>query len=252
MKKFLILSFILISISSSAQSDGGFYGKKNALEFNTGWTIPVFQMLTWESDNFLFVKDNRLKARRDFLNFSLRGSFMHATSTKFAIGFEYSRDFGNITGFEDNLSSGTNYYEQIPIRSNTFLPKLEFATGSGLLPVGLSHQIGVGFSSTSAKSGMYSYYTTQSYSGPINGSSYPIAGSTQETFTREAKALVLLYEMHVKTPVSKVMTINYGFRYNANIPLNGGNTSYNSILWKMRRQKLLSIIYFNIGLGIVF
>lgn len=264
MKKLVFVIVLIASFGSHAQ-EGGFYGKKNVIEFNTGLSIPLFNILGLRYENYMKTQGGRLKNGNNYLDFAFRGSYMHATKSDFGIGFEYSNIHRNIPGatYYNDTTGHYLVFEKLGTTTHLFMPKLEFCVDNGLLPVGLSHQIGVGFGRTTINERESSYGELTQSSYVSKGSSIPIVGTVDNAanFDLVVKSLTILYEMHVKVPVSKRMTINYGFRYNANINLDVDYNNHNSSSFflsnstasrSIRKSNFRSAISFNIGVGYIF
>ena len=262
MKNIVFLLAFVTSFSTTAQTSG-YYGKKNVVEFNTGMSLPLFNIFGMSYYNYMKVDGSRMKSGNNYFDFSFRASYMRANVGDFGFGFEYSNIHRNIPGatyFNDTIGKYM-IFEKLGTTTHLFMPKLELTTDNGLLPVGLSHQFGIGYGRTSIKAGEHAYGTTIHSDLVPKGSSIPITGTVTNAanFDLVATSLTILYEMHVKVPVSKSITVNYGFRYNVNIGLGSKYVNTNNYyltnseaVRSIQRSNLRSVISFNIGVGYVF
>ena len=261
--RLIIVLFLLISFHGSTQYRG-YYGKKNIVELNAGIRYSIFNLLLGPNygETYLKKKGGRLHNGRNNLDYAFRFNYSHAAAGSFGFGVEYSMELGNIACPTDETNSGFTYYENLRMQSHVFIPKIEVASKSSLLPIGLSHHIGVGFGLTKIAERDYSYgETTFSNSVPFGGS-IPIVGTRNDhvNYDLSIRSLKLLYEMHMRTPITKWVTLNYGFRYNLNVPISSSvgsatgpdQVSSSEILSRMRYQRWRSLITFNLGIGYIF
>lgn len=138
------------------------------------------------------------------------------------------------------------------------MPRVEFTSNNGLLPIGLSHQIGFGFTRTKVL--QKDYDRTLFISTDSNGDG-PILDNFDEDFynyTNKAfKGIVLMYTLNVRTPINKFMMITYGIRYNLNYGTelaflssdDGFYLSRTDAYVQSRSRRLLSVISLNLGMS---
>lgn len=263
MKSVIISIIIFSSLLSYAQDNKGYYGSKAYFSLETNINTPLFYNLT---ENGLSLK------KHDKINYGIRVSGNYIIKRNFAIGIELANDFSNI--LMSNLPNynkfqnydGTydidnyRYYKNLKLSTFSFIPKIEFATKNGLLPLGLSHQIGFGISKTSIRSGVYDYWLSDySYSYINEANDFDGAYEfTKENRPETIKNITLLYALNIRTALTKKVLLSYGFRYTLNInkqknigflqQLNFDSQRYES---KVITQRFLNIIHFNLGLTYV-
>jgi len=266
MKKSLLIIIILCAWNCNAQYEG-FYSTKNEVNISTGFCLPSvnpFSLLRYSeySVKYLKVSGKRLKSGSNVIDLNFNFGYSHAFKGNFAVGFEANYERGNFGVSSLDIGNGENqYFENFRTNSFTFIPKLIFATKNSLLPVGLSHQIGIGYGLTKVRQRDYAYAVSEDYY-PID-TSFPITDyePTPINYSLVAKNIKVMYELNVKTPISESMTINYGIRYNINIPMGYtikevpvetpaiSNTSIYDDIKSMRWRKVAS---FNLGVSYLF
>lgn len=219
-------SLILASVIAFGQNTG-LYGKRFIVELSSTGSIPVFNLGMRQYK----AKNNRLYYKSDYFDYGVRGSFSYALLNNFGFGFEAGIDFSSIpapTGLEidTNNDDYSDYFidmehERLKIRTISFIPKFEFTTRNGLLPIGLNHQIGFGFTKTRVLKDDYVY---ESYD------EIPITTLSDDLFDYDnaagVKSFQILYALNVRTPINKRILISYGMRYTANITMRGTMNSY--------------------------
>lgn len=265
MRALIVLLFLAVSLNGTSQYRG-YYGKKNIVEFSSGIRYSIFNTVLGADyeGSYFKKKGSRLLSTKNRLDYALRFNYSHAFKGNFAMGFEYSIELGNIACPEnyDDLTGTFTYYENLRMQSHVFIPKFEFASKSSLLPIGLSHQVGVGFGVTKIAERDYLYSDGNLSSYYQTGASIPVTGTVSDhvDYGVSLRSLKLLYEMHIRTPLTKWLNLNYGFRYNLNVPIGrdfgspNSNPDINSstLFYKMRSQRWRSLITFNLGVGFIF
>lgn len=266
MRIFLLLFILGTAISSFGQNTG-LYGKRTIVEVNSCSNFPLFNRLV--ADNYYKKDGTNLVSAKNPLDYGFRVSVLRAFKNNVATGIEYSKEFSNISGpyyadldYPDGSEYGVSLlYENLHISTNIFMFKFEFSGKSDLLPIGLSHQIGFAFTSTKVKERDYLYL--YDYDPTYNGQE-PIQQDLNAAlmdYDYRFKGGTFMYEMHVKTPVSRSVTINYGFRYNLNIVspkyknVNSNSqyiADFNDMRSRVFSNRLFSVINFNLGVGYAF
>src|SRR5574343_501538 len=194
-----------------------------------------------------------------FLTFSQKNNGYYGK--RFFIDVE---GLGNYPMFSNLFSNADNGYAA---NTTVFIPKFEFTTSKALLPMGLSHQLGFGFATSSAVEKDYLYqYTNYQFTSPIvNYSTYtndidPINFDKSQN----VKKFVLLYALNMRTPITKSLMINYGIKYTINIgkkpndyyyAYSGGDPTLNYTKYvenSMARHRGFSFMNAFVGLTFVF
>jgi hypothetical protein len=132
------------------------------------------------------------------------------------------------------------------------MPKIETNSNLGILPSGLSHQIGLGFTLTKIEKKDYVF------------TNFNLTTDEKEiiknalTF-KDYKGFSFLYQMNYRTPISKRLFINWGMRYSLNFsamvkPFATYNETLNYGVADQYRKNIFSTrlsnaIQFTLGLG---
>ena len=262
----ILLLFISIFIGFPLYSQNtGLYSKRFSVEADFIGSYPLFFRLL--DENHYKASGSNVVLGNDNFDYGFRLAASYAMKNNFGMGIEYGKDFLNIEGpvqlskYYPLIGYNENVYlqhEMIKIETTTIMPKIEFTSHNGLLPVGLNHQIGFGFTSTQLIEDDYVYRIGE-YSSPID-----IADFEKNFYNYDSdpiKGYTILYALNVRTPINKSLMLSYGFRYTFNITPNSEYipiSSYDETFWlkqeeairlvKMRRR--FSFIYFNLGLAL--
>lgn len=261
------LIILLLFLGNHAYSQNvGFYGHKNTIEVNTALSYPMFARL-WASYGYYERSGTRLVEAKDRFDHGFRFSYSNSIKNNFGMGFEYSMEFSNMAGpsyakgraFDPWTGDNVEYdlaidHENLRLRSQLFMPKFIFAKSGDLLPIGLSHQFGVGYSVTSIKDMKYLYKFNSDTTG------YDLSGTQAELdrrLSRKFKGVTAMYEMRISTPLSTSMLLNIGIRYNFNYTLKSGVNvdSYDEdsqLYSELRTRRMTSIMNLNLGLSYAF
>ncbi|MFT6283376.1 MAG: hypothetical protein ACJA0U_003519 [Salibacteraceae bacterium] len=262
MRILVFISIVFIGSTVHGQNTG-LYGKKVSLDLSFTGNIPIINML---NGPMFKSKSGVLTEKMDLLDYGLRTGASYALSNNFAIGIEFDMEFMNInapTSAYVPYPSGNSEFitikhQALNTRTLIFMPRLEFTSNNGLLPIGLSHQIGFGFTRTKVL--QKDYDRTLFISTDSNGDG-PILDNFDEDFynyTNKAfKGIVLMYTLNVRTPINKFMMITYGIRYNFNYGTelaflssdDGFYLSRVDAYIQSRSRRLLSVISLNLGMS---
>lgn len=267
---YCILLFVSILFNSSAQNTG-LYGKRNFIEFNTASYIPVF---SWILENGEMYKTsgagNSLVVSNDKFNYGFHFVVGHAGKKNTGISLEFGYDFANIPGPSDARIEYTdqwgydNYYyvylkhERLDINTFSIMPKIEFTRSGGTLPVGLNHQFGFGYTSSSVREKDYVYRITGGgdYISPEDSANFE---SKLINYDKKYKGYSFLYAFNIRTPISKKIMINYGIRYTLNFRNYAqyfSNSDYHyeeyDIARKIGKMRFTNFITFNLGVSYAF
>jgi hypothetical protein len=196
-------------------------------------------------------------------------SLGYAVKRNVALAFEFGQDFTSVypnSGIEIDYNYYTVTHERIDVKTTTYIPKIQFTTKKGLLPMGLCHQIGLGFSASSGVEKDYLYrYSDYNTSSPYTNYSDSKTDIDPVDFKKlnKVKKFIILYDLTMRTPINKRLMINYGIRYTFNLgkvnePLyysNSNNSNYNftkSVEKDISRQRSFSFMALHLGLTFVF
>lgn len=266
-----ILTLILIipfSFFSFAQKNEGYYGSKSYICIETLINSPLWynRRHSYE-DKF----NNNLENKPDLMNYGFRltGGFLSRRNVAFC--FEGGIDFTDIyptTYFSINQNGFYYDYrintEKFAVQHYSFMPKFDFSKKNGLLPLGFSHQLGLGitFSKMVNKEyksilvDPYEYYnTTIPTEEEIDNALYDFNN------LNPVKTFTFLYAISMRTALTKHLLLNYGFRYTFNFynffasnhyPYENYINTKHEIEREILFQKTHTVITFNTGLTYAF
>lgn len=243
------------------------YTQKNKGYFDSKFYVDAVALIN--SPLFYNLKTNGFDfSRHDKLNVGYRISGGINLSNRASFALEIGHDFGSIMNVSEeyNYTDDNGYinskfynYDKIDVSSFAILPKFEFSSKNGIIPIGITHQVGVGICNTRINIrkqyqyeyietiDSYNWYTTQNY----------ITGNSKFENNHKSKVITLLYCLNMRSSISKNIFLNYGFRYTLNFSserfLNGLlNSSDESIDQRIYKYKNLNLITFNLGLTYIF
>jgi hypothetical protein len=235
-----LLIICLFALNAAAQNSG-LYGKKTYIEFNGMGHVALVNQRGYVAE--LYGKT--LSKKSDWLNGGFNVAAGIATRRDFMLGLEAGFWYFNVAG-PDYLSDDDNYYavsirhEMLDVRTFSIIPTLTFGGKKGLLPIGLNHQVGLGYTRTKVLEKDYSYrpgstfYTTQDELDDLHAQNGGFV-DYEHVYT----GVTAVYTLKVRIPVSKAVMINYGLRYTLNFTSADTGPSGN---YKMHPQTLRSEI----------
>lgn len=226
LKKIFLVIFLFFTISCAvAQEKEGYFGAKNFVTVESLVYSPLIYNLRNDSyDNSKY--DQNLNPASDNFNGGFRASFGRIIERNFALCLEAGVDFSNIYAGVQQSVLGSQYLDfhisKLNIQTYSILPKIEFATTNSLLPLGFSHQIGVGFSNSKLVNKDYNYISggTYDYYGTgvlINNEEYIKTHLYDYTSAKSIKMYTFLYALSMRVAISKNLLFNYGFRYTLHV-----------------------------------
>ncbi|XOV68913.1 MAG: hypothetical protein ACFHU9_06950 [Fluviicola sp.] len=260
MKYFLAL--LLLTPFVSLSQNTGLYGKKTILEVQGHGSWPVYT--SWFNPNTFYKRQgDGLKEGRNLMDAGVRVGLMHAFSNQVGIGVEYGMEYQNVAT-QDNINigyaSGSFDYinneflrhEAINLSTFTIMPKFEFSNKSNLLPIGLSHQLGIGYTSTRMVEKDYVFNINYSSSDSITS---PVTDGVLDYSSRWT-GFTVMYQISMRTPITDMIMISYGLRYNANFvrnypfdPIQPGILNTGLLVKEKRNDTFLQL---HIGAAIAF
>lgn len=279
MKLLLFISALCLSGLANSQTYG-YFGKKNSLSINGNGSIPIIYWYTKREYNNYKRSGNTLSEGNDVFDFGINVAYTHAFSGSFAFGLEYDLLFGNVKApqsgsyFVYNNSGGYDYnayfdmkHEQLSIRTNVFMPKIEYTFTGSQLPFGINNQLGIGYSTTKVLEKDYLFNKSNSYYG---ADSNLVSNKMIDYDELKAiKGITIMYAFNIRTPLSRSLMINYGIRYTLNLTFSPESTlglstlndsqsnykyytDYNEIKNLVGGKRISSIMNLNLGLTYVF
>lgn len=281
----LVLVLLVFQVGNvSWAQKGGLYGKTRFVEFSLVGNSPIINNVTNKNGFYVNSGSNSLVAGSDRFNGGFYGAIGIAPRRNFAIslsgGLSYSNSVGPNQIFYPDSYSYNGYssfyvnHENLSIRTMTIMPILHFGGSRELLPVGLSHELGVGYSSSSVvekdyivrADGGYAYVNNQMYTDiPKLIDSIVAVNGSYINYDQKYKGFVLMYGLKFRTPLNKRLMLNYGIRYTVNFVNNEGYNTYSTpnnytydnalfaqIISQIRRTQLRNLLSLNIGLTFAF
>lgn len=275
MKTILTISILLLGFTSIGQNTG-LYGKRKYIEINGLGNIPLFGWwINNSANNYYYKKSgtNSLTEGKDYFNYGYRIALGIAGKGMIGFGLEFGQEFFNIAApiygsyYYTDPWSGYAYYQNIgvmhealEVKTMSIIPKLEFTSSGANLPVGINHQIGLGYTTTQIIEKDYFLKIDQddvSYFASSADSSNFVNNFID--YNKKYRGYTFLYNFNIKTPISKKVMINYGIRYTLNIrnwreSFASSNSSWSpdDISRTIGRYRIANFLTFNLGASYSF
>lgn len=269
MKKYTFLLIFIFSTTFLSAQDGGFLGKKNFISANLRLYSPIiYGINTLSTENFK-TKGSIYQPVKNFLDYGINLTLGRALSRNFGVMIQFCQsryDFSinpkkGYINFQDDY-----FYSQVLLKSTwlkakatTIMPIIELTGSDGLVPLGLSHQFGLGFTRNEL--------IRDDYYFQIAGSTANVIDQSTQVFNYSQDAIksyIFMYKVNMRIPISNFLLFNIGFRYNINyfpIPIydynaQNANSPYlitNDILRvQMRSKEFQNIMSLETGLSLCF
>ena len=274
MKYRILICLSLLTVQTVLGQNSGYFGKKNVVDFAVNLQNPSFSNLRIfanKENTLLDLEGDFLTSSTDRLDWGFRFNYSRTLKRNFAIGVEFGYDYFSAQRKfrQSQFSSDYYYFQKIDVNSMSIMPKIEFTTSGGLLPMGISHQIGFGVRIMKPVDKDYTVANANDY--VFYGSDFLIP--VDETLTKETnfvgdpvKGYTLMYAINLRSPLTKSLLLNYGIRYTLNFtgkpPYNFENTyvddisdfnlTENEFKEIVRYRKQFSFIQAFIGLSFAF
>ena len=272
-KQLLLFAICMPTCLWGQQKNSGFYGKKGVLQIDYVMNTPMFNnILNTEATAFKSEGDVLVK-QKDYVNIGYRLNAGYAFTRNFALLFEFGQEFSSAyPAAYEFIYDQTGYgyevrHEMVDVFTYFFIPKIEVATANALLPMGLSHQIGIGLAYSIVQNKDYTYETIgyDNITGEqiITPHKYSDAYIDPISFAqiRPIQKTVIYYGLNVRTPLNKSILLSYGLKYmlqlgkasSTSLEGNVGNERYTEMIERaVARHRALSFIHVNLGLSYVF
>jgi hypothetical protein len=285
-QSFILLCIALLSTVAALGQTSGFYGKKLFVELNGTGSLPLINNWKHFYDYYEKTGSNNLINGKDAVNGGFYGGIGIAmkqnVALSFTAGFSYFNTVGPHTLYfvdpnDNDLDPISVNHENLKIRSLTLMPVLHFTTNkSTILPAGFTHEIGFGVVRTKVMKSDYVFEGSDSYYGDqinYNGNYYDLHDFMDSVvsvngdyidYSQVYKGFTVMYGLKMRTPVSKQLMINYGFRYTLNVVSSGQEFGFNSnptsyetalnyqLSDAIRSTRVLSVCSLQLGLTYVF
>jgi hypothetical protein len=226
MRKYFIILIVLFSGSKTVSAQHwGFLGKKNFIEVYAVGNSPVAANFFY---NYYSVFQDFSENRGPFglFNYGLYVSAGRTLNRNLALSIESGVDFMSF-----KLDDGTFFDEdKYKVNCLNLMPKIEFSRSKHILPVGVSHQLGIG-------------YLRQNFT---------LSGNDSEVYTDHFNGASLMYAAIVRTAITKKLLLNFGMRYTLNYFFYHYKWFDFLMQSEIQSQKRLNFISGQIGLTYLF
>lgn len=209
-----LFSFPVIS------QNNGFIGKKNIVSLDARFYVPmIYNVLrNQEQDNHFKADGDNFQPARNLLSTGLNLTLGRTLSNKFAVYVQVSQlNYKINIGDEDGSGNNQNYILKSTYfagRARGIMPIIEFSGTNSILPVGVSHQIGIGFYSHSIIDKDYLILVSNA---SWNNTSQKLDEETLYDYENyRVRTRSYMYKLNFRLPINRRMLWNFGFRYNLN------------------------------------
>lgn len=278
--KFLVSIFIILSLTTyvHSQKSMGYYGKKNYISLSSNMHFPLIRMLSSTDAMWGFLpespvpyvrKGNMLERKHEIFHLDYSFSYMRTVGKKTAVGLDFIYDRAHIQRpsidvtpeYSPSNTYSTGIIERNKINVISIIPKVEICSNSGILPIGITHQFGLGINIASYVN--TSYLFQPNYYNPQYTEELP----SKMQYTGKSYIYPnFYYALNLRTPITKYLFLTTGFKYNVNMMFKGSlpfdfgegynenSPEYTPEIFRaaVKGTKRLSFVFFNIGLGYSF
>ncbi len=226
MKIYIVFILIFLSFSTFLYGqNNGFMGKKNFISADIRVYAPIIYGLSTSDANSEYNKTEgpNFAPKSNLLDYGFNLTIGRAASRNFGLMLQISSsryDFA-VTDNQYSLDASNffntgDYYQVLKInwlkaKVTTVMPIIEFTGNSGLLPLGLSHQIGLGFSTNKLLKDDYNVLIADAY-----GQQFIQKENLYDYSSKGFKSYVFMYKINLRIPINDYLLFNLGFRYNVN------------------------------------
>ncbi|GAB5416253.1 MAG: hypothetical protein Crog4KO_11630 [Crocinitomicaceae bacterium] len=262
MKIFLVI-VSLLSFPVFAQT--GLYGRRSIVEVQGIGSMPIVYNFFNGLRPFYNQQGDNLVDGRNLIEYGCRVNVMRAFTNQIGIGaeFGYERqimsapDFINLqyfNGFNNDVGLYDLRHEKIRLNTITFMPKIEISSRTNLLPIGLSHQVGFGYTRVSVDERNYTYIVQNSDNDSIITPTENGFLNYDYTYT----GFTFMYQINMRTPITDQIVLTYGIRYNGNFvrrrrPSDGfSSVGEFDMINEIRDRRNPAFVQLNFGIGYAF
>lgn len=232
----------------------GFMGKKVVFQVGGSPWIPVVQNA--ESNNYV-NENGRLVESRLVVGLEARVGISVYPKRNVGFGIDVAQSwfsfdvpqYGNYNEFTGYSFSGEA--EMMDVRALQIAPHLEFSNKQGLLPVGIAHNIGVGFNTYTLVKKDYLYEDGTVDPETLRDNFY---NWRYDTF----KGFSIIYGLNMRLPLSERLLLTYNLNYSINIVTDQGSPASSGDYYispeemrqELRQTALYNILRMGIGLAV--
>ena len=209
------------SFSNSLFAQAGYYGRRTVVEFGVLGRNPLMTNLEYRNDNFkVFKNENgKLVNKNDKFDFGYSGSIFFLSNRMVSFGLYGSIYKTNSPGLYGSNSYNNNYVdidamEKFKYTTYSFIPTISLSANQLVKPVGISSEIGLGYTSAKLVQQDYLYKADPYYKDDVD-----TLYKNGQLYDRKAKysAAVLMYGLKMRQPLSKRLLLYYGLRYTVHL-----------------------------------
>lgn len=237
MKRLITSLLLLLACVSNLLSQYGYIEKKNYVSVQTGLNVPLLAG-TFNESNYGHKGDG-MKSHRDYIDFGASVELMRNVDERISVGLvgvgkQYSAKQTDlvVTIYDDNagfVAKDTTWVrmDRPAFRTFTLLPKVEIFRKMGNGPIGIFHELGLGFSLTSLVNRGYNFSLNPS--NPSDQSMWSSRDQFIVNYDRKPfKSFLLLYGVGLRLPLKDYLSLNVGVRYSMSVYLRPDNVKFNS------------------------
>ncbi|MGC6434203.1 MAG: hypothetical protein ACON4M_08410 [Crocinitomicaceae bacterium] len=217
--KYTFIIIYFISFTNTVLNQG-YFGKKNFFEITTSinnpslynfYTYADYYSTSYKNENGTLVEKNQK------INIGFQASIGRVINNNLSLSLEgIFCNFLAIPEFDYGKSSNYLGAEMFKINKRSIVPKIEFSFGDGLLPLGLFHQIGIGFNTYTPIEKEYLAYEYDN-NWYLNSSNSVVVNSEYYNYRNDKiKGYTALYRLGMRIPINEFSMFNFGFRYTFN------------------------------------
>jgi hypothetical protein len=280
MKNILIIVCYLITATQvTAQSvKGGLYGKTRFVEFSANGNYCMLSSFRQPFEYYKTNSSNTLVSGKDNFNYGFQLGVGITVKKNVAINLQSGIWFSDVAGPSSIYGGNYTYpvrHENLNVRTLSFLPVINIAEKSALLPVGFSHEIGIGYTVSQIVEKDYVYQPREQYTYIFDNNtnqyistkyildSLEAKNGSFIDYSKKYKGFTAMYGLKFRTPIGKNLLINYGLRYTLNLVGStedgynssndyGSATSYETIRYHIRKAHFRNVLSLNVGVTYAF
>lgn len=276
-----LITLVCFSFLADAQQYNGFYGKKMYFDLSFCLAKPIRDYSN-KTNYYKSSNGRTLSTTRDYINGGASVNLGIALKNNLGLSLNASSFFANIPGLYQTqfyTQSNDEYpivielkHERLNIRTFLITPTLHLSSVNSLLPVGFSHELGVGYHSTSIVEKDYVYEATP-FSYYDNNTNIYVNNKEDATafvdsltnvngpiidYNRKFKGLSLCYALKLRRPLTPMLAINAGLLYSFHFTRSNDKQIYSDqyadggIARNMLNYHRYSIWKFEFGLTYLF
>lgn len=218
MKNYIVILILFGAFYVQGQATG-YLGKKTVVEFDFVGNYVLIP--NWIQKKKIYLpryknENGSLVESKDKLDFGFELGIQRVITRRFSIGVMAGYDFFNVGlskegfGFSYNDTMILGKHEQIDVNGFYIIPTFEFAHKAGNLPMGIVHQVGLGFRSDSPVEKDYLYdYRLNTPGASFDPNDLQLYNFAHKRYT----SIPIFYSVKFRYPLNDYLFLNAGMRY---------------------------------------